>query len=209
MNTFTLQSPFASPSSFSKPPVYLSEISGSDELQSDEVLSEEHFALAFLIGRKSCLKSVLESSGNIINRLSKDGELDEREKEDLARYLKKYVDNWREGLYDIITKYSTIFLERSSCSNLNSQRSLTKGGNAKAPIALSSSERKTIRLYSLATTYASRAHNAPPTHALASLPSCHHPSSHRYSPSSHAAQLHSHGSASTFVRSCPSCSGTL
>ncbi|EDR15937.1 uncharacterized protein LACBIDRAFT_227995 [Laccaria bicolor S238N-H82] len=65
------------------------------------------------------------SSGNDINRLTKDGELEEREKEDLARYLKKYIDIWREGVYDIITQYSTIFLERSSSSNLNSQHLAT------------------------------------------------------------------------------------
>lgn len=157
MDAFTPQSPFASPSSFSKPPVYLPEINGSDDLQADEVSSEEQIALAFLIGRESCLKSVLESSGNDINRLTKDGELEEREKEDLARYLKKYIDIWREGVYDIITQYSTIFLERSSSSNLNSQQSPTKAGNVKASITLSSSERETIRLHSLATTYASRA----------------------------------------------------
>lgn len=154
MDAFTPQSPFTS---FSKPPVYLSEINGSDDLQADEISSEEQIALAFLIGRESCLKSVLESSGNDINRLTKDGELDEREKEDLARYLKKYIDIWREGVYDIITQYSTIFLERSSSSNLNSQQSPTKAGSVKAPIAFSSSERETIRLHSLATTYASRA----------------------------------------------------
>jgi hypothetical protein len=34
-----------------------------------------------------------------------------RDKEDIARYLKKYIDLWREGVYDIITQYSTIFLE--------------------------------------------------------------------------------------------------
>ncbi|KAF9445289.1 Dor1-domain-containing protein [Macrolepiota fuliginosa MF-IS2] len=103
-----------------------------------EPSSEEQLALAFLIGRESCLKTILETSRRDIQRLAKevtaneldtdtqDGsgsrtkskgkekELDEREKEDLARYLKKYIDSWREGVYDIITQYATIFLERSS-----------------------------------------------------------------------------------------------
>ncbi|KDQ31415.1 hypothetical protein PLEOSDRAFT_24213 [Pleurotus ostreatus PC15] len=40
-------------------------------------------------------------------------QLEERELEDIARYLKKYIDTWREAVYDIVTQYSTIFLERS------------------------------------------------------------------------------------------------
>ncbi|KAF9440260.1 hypothetical protein P691DRAFT_740209 [Macrolepiota fuliginosa MF-IS2] len=80
-----------------------------------EPSSEEQLALAFLIGRESCLKTILETSRRDIQRLAKEEkELDEREKEDLARYLKKYIDSWREGVYDIITQYATIFLERSS-----------------------------------------------------------------------------------------------
>ncbi|KAF8079170.1 Dor1-like family-domain-containing protein [Lyophyllum atratum] len=38
--------------------------------------------------------------------------LSDRDKEDIARYLKKYIDVWREGAYDILTQYSTIFLEQ-------------------------------------------------------------------------------------------------
>ena len=98
----------------------LSEINGSDDLEADEVSGEEQIALPFLIRRESCLKSVLESSGSNINRLTKDGKLD------LARYLKKDIAIWREGVYDVITQYSIIFLKRASSSNLDSQRSPTK-----------------------------------------------------------------------------------
>ncbi|KNZ76305.1 Conserved oligomeric Golgi complex subunit 8 [Termitomyces sp. J132] len=38
--------------------------------------------------------------------------LSDRDKEDIARFLKKYIDVWREGAYDILTQYSTIFLEQ-------------------------------------------------------------------------------------------------
>ncbi|KAJ3566124.1 hypothetical protein NP233_g7193 [Leucocoprinus birnbaumii] len=104
--------------------------------------SEEQLALAFLIGREVCLKSTLEATGRDIQRLvnqvssgqgdsdvdkandagkaqskgktkGKVKELEERDKEDLARYLKKYIDAWREGVYDVVTQYATIFLERS------------------------------------------------------------------------------------------------
>ncbi|KAI0747417.1 hypothetical protein C8Q74DRAFT_1186672, partial [Fomes fomentarius] len=36
----------------------------------------------------------------------------EREREDQARYLKRYVDAWREGVHDVVTQYTTIFLDR-------------------------------------------------------------------------------------------------
>jgi hypothetical protein len=32
------------------------------------------------------------------------------------RYLKKYVDVWREGVYDLVSQFTTIFLERSAAS---------------------------------------------------------------------------------------------
>jgi hypothetical protein len=34
----------------------------------------------------------------------------------MAKFLKKYIDVWREGVYDIITQFSTIFLERPPSS---------------------------------------------------------------------------------------------
>jgi hypothetical protein len=72
-------------------------------------------------------------SGNNINQLTKDRELDEREKEDLAHYLKKYLDIWCEGIY-IITQYSTIFLECSFSSNLNSQQPPQKQVMSRHPL---------------------------------------------------------------------------
>ncbi|KAG6820148.1 hypothetical protein H0H93_004730 [Arthromyces matolae] len=87
--------------------------------------SEELLALAFLSGRLSCLASALEPISRDIHRLtnhtlfsSTDGselassqKITEKDAEDIARSLKKYIDVWREGAYDILTQYSTIFLE--------------------------------------------------------------------------------------------------
>ncbi|KAF8167575.1 Dor1-like family-domain-containing protein, partial [Crassisporium funariophilum] len=117
--------------------------------------SEEQISLAFLVGRESCLKSTLEPCGSDISRMSQHRELDDREKEDLARYLKKYIDQWREGVYDIITQYSTIFLEKSSTSS-TLQQSPTKPSNVKLIEPLTSNQ-ETIRLHTLIATYASRA----------------------------------------------------
>lgn len=156
MDGFGPSSPFASSSSSqAKIQVYLS----SEDIVSaeDEISSEEQIALAFLIGRESCLKSTLETCGSDVTRLTKDPErmLDDRDKEDLARYLKTYVDAWREGAYDIIMQYTTIFLERSS----------TRNGSVSSPTTPSPvhQDRETIRLHSLITTYASHALN---THLL-------------------------------------------
>ncbi|KAJ7269391.1 Dor1-like family-domain-containing protein [Mycena haematopus] len=74
--------------------------------------SEEQIALAFLGGREGCLKASLEGNSRDILRLVGGSGLGEREKEDMAKFLKKYIDVWREGVYDIITQFSTIFLER-------------------------------------------------------------------------------------------------
>ncbi|TFK76617.1 Dor1-domain-containing protein, partial [Pluteus cervinus] len=80
------------------------------------VSSEELIAINFLSGRDSCLRSSLESCAKDIQRLtalstSSLQPLKERDKEDLARFLKRYIDLWREGVYDIVSQYSTIFLE--------------------------------------------------------------------------------------------------
>ncbi|KAJ7459080.1 Dor1-like family-domain-containing protein [Mycena galericulata] len=77
---------------------------------------EEQIALAFLGGREGCLKASLEGNSRDILRLVGGTGLGEREKEDMARFLKKYIDIWREGVYDIITQFSTIFLERPPSS---------------------------------------------------------------------------------------------
>lgn len=37
----------------------------------------------------------------------------DKDKESYARFLKRYVDVWREGVYDVVTQYTTIFLERA------------------------------------------------------------------------------------------------
>ncbi|KAF9784768.1 Dor1-domain-containing protein [Thelephora terrestris] len=86
------------------------------------VLDEEEIAQAFLSCRLSCLKRSLEdldverrTSGTFTpvtpsfqqSSVSGSGE----------RYLKKYVDVWREGVYDLVSQFTTIFLERSAASS--------------------------------------------------------------------------------------------
>ncbi|KAG5350827.1 hypothetical protein C0989_009125 [Termitomyces sp. Mn162] len=95
---------------------------GISGLITDEASSEELLALAFLSGRLSCLTSALEPISRDIHRLTNSTtdeapslgipKLSDRDKEDIARFLKKYIDVWREGAYDILTQYSTIFLEQ-------------------------------------------------------------------------------------------------
>ncbi|KAJ7657970.1 Dor1-like family-domain-containing protein [Mycena rosella] len=78
--------------------------------------SEEQIALAFLGGREGCLKASLEGNSRDILRLVGGSGLAERDKEDMARFLKKYIEVWREGVYDIIAQFTTIFLERPPSS---------------------------------------------------------------------------------------------
>lgn len=91
--------------------------------EDSNVHAEEQIALAFLGGREACLKTSLEGCGRdvhgLISVLSSGGELGDREKDDIAKYLKKYIDVWREGVYDIITQFTTIFLERPSTASAN------------------------------------------------------------------------------------------
>ncbi|KXN85722.1 Conserved oligomeric Golgi complex subunit 8 [Leucoagaricus sp. SymC.cos] len=117
--------------------------------------SEEQLALAFLIGREACLKTTLESTGRDIRRLVKQvgDELDERDREDLARYLKKYIDAWREGVYDVMTQYTTIFLERSPAHSEQTH-------------SADNDEHLFSRLHTLLRTYSTRALS---THLLAIL----------------------------------------
>lgn len=119
-----------------------------------EVLEEEELALAFLSGRADCLHTVLGSLGRehgVVGIAQEKGTArrDARDAEDVARFLRKYIDTWREGVYDIITQYTTIFLERTPSSS-------TPPLPLK-PIPTSS----TVMLRTLLTTYAS--------HALTSL----------------------------------------
>ena len=82
------------------------------------VLDEEEIAQAFLSCRLGCLKRSLEdldverrTSGALTSvtpsfQSSLSGE----------RYLKRYVDVWREGVYDLVSQFTTIFLERPASS---------------------------------------------------------------------------------------------
>ncbi|KAF7307219.1 hypothetical protein MIND_00515500 [Mycena indigotica] len=80
----------------------------------DGVQPEEQIALAFLGGREACLKGLLEGPLRDIQRLiGNSGSLGEKEREELALDLRKYIDVWREHFNDIVTQFSTIFLERS------------------------------------------------------------------------------------------------
>ena len=122
-----------------------------------EVLGEDELALAFLSGRGECLNVALVG-------LSREhgvaGIADEakgvslgRDAEDVARFLRKYIDTWREGVYDIITQYTTIFLERTQ----NGPLTPTSSKHNKSSVPTSSP----VLLHRLLTTYAS--------HALTSL----------------------------------------
>jgi hypothetical protein len=77
-----------------------------------QVLSEEQLALSFLTGRLETLDLVL---GTIA--LEKKGIESDREKEAWIRYMKKFVDAWREGVHDVATQYTAIFLERRSAND--------------------------------------------------------------------------------------------
>lgn len=63
------------------------------------ILGEEELALAFLASRGAYMKGLFESI--------------ERERTmDVSRFLKKWIDLWREGVYDVVTQFTSIFLER-------------------------------------------------------------------------------------------------
>ncbi|RDX46727.1 Dor1-domain-containing protein [Lentinus brumalis] len=80
-------------------------------LRKMDVLSEQELALAFLSGRNAYLDGTLRAVE--VERKGVDGEGGvEREREAQARYLKRYVDAWREGVHDVVTQYTTIFLDR-------------------------------------------------------------------------------------------------
>ncbi|THH18840.1 hypothetical protein EW146_g2202 [Bondarzewia mesenterica] len=74
------------------------------------VLSEDELALAFLTGRLENLDLALQAVEMGTDR--------EKDKEAWVRFLKKYIDVWREGVHDIITQYTTIFLDRPSTAAL-------------------------------------------------------------------------------------------
>ena len=93
-----------------------------------QVMLESELALAFVSARIDCLQNALQAverdagvsvatftDGTITgtNTADREKEMDRRA-EDVARFLKKYIDVWREGAYDLVTQYTTIFLERPS-----------------------------------------------------------------------------------------------
>ena len=68
------------------------------------VLPERELALAFLTGRLEALNVALTSA---------EGEKRGLDAPDAwVRYMKKYIDTWREGVHDLLTQYAAIFLER-------------------------------------------------------------------------------------------------
>lgn len=74
------------------------------------VLPEPELALAFLTGRAAHLDGALRATE--LERRGADAD-----KETQARFLKKYADVWREGVYDVVTQFATIFLERGAAEN--------------------------------------------------------------------------------------------
>jgi hypothetical protein len=80
--------------------------------------AEQQLALVFLSGREACLSSALLACRRDVQSLlsgltaESDVVMTDRDREDIARYLKKYIDVWREGVHDIVTQFTTIFLER-------------------------------------------------------------------------------------------------
>ena len=62
--------------------------------------NEEELALAFLTSRAMYLEGVFSSING--------------QRIDDARYLRRYIDAFREGIYDVVTQYTNIFLDRAS-----------------------------------------------------------------------------------------------
>jgi conserved oligomeric Golgi complex subunit 8 len=79
-------------------------------LRKMDVLNEDELALAFLTGRSYYLDGTLKATE--IEKKSIEGDR-EKDKESYSRFLKRYIDAWREGVYDVITQYTTIFLDRA------------------------------------------------------------------------------------------------
>lgn len=67
------------------------------------VLAEDELALAFLASRAAYLDASFAAV-----EAARTGE-----REAHARFLKRYVDAWREGVHDLVTQYTAIFLERT------------------------------------------------------------------------------------------------
>jgi hypothetical protein len=94
-----------------------------------KAMHEDELALVFISARMGCLRDTLDGIERDAGILSNAGGLEfkfpvgstveerereiDREADDVARFLKKYIDIWREGAYDLVTQYTTIFLDRS------------------------------------------------------------------------------------------------
>lgn len=94
-----------------------------------KAMHEDELALVFISARLGCLRDTLNGierdagipsdSGSLEFKFSAGSTAEESEREidreadDIARFLKKYIDIWREGAYDLVTQYTTIFLDRS------------------------------------------------------------------------------------------------
>ena len=158
MDVFGPSSPFASTFSPIKSTLMPSEVEKFVDI-GENISSEEQIALAFLVGRETCLKSILETCGKDVLRMTSHGGLDEREKEDLARYLKKYIDLWREGVYDVIMQYTTIFLEKTSpaAQGLLASRKTSAIKTPDQDFISLRGDHEWRHLYTLITSYASRA----------------------------------------------------
>jgi len=94
-----------------------------------KAMHEDELALAFISARIGCLRNALDDierdagipsdAGRVGFKFSTGSTVEEKEQEidreadDVARFLKKYIDVWREGAYDLVTQYTTIFLDRS------------------------------------------------------------------------------------------------
>lgn len=68
-----------------------------------KALDENELALAFLTGRVTNLNASIAA-------IERDGA---DQLEEASRYLKRYIDVFRENLHEIVTQFSTIFLERA------------------------------------------------------------------------------------------------
>lgn len=68
-----------------------------------DVLSEEELRVAFLTGREHNYRTQLVEI--------------EREKGDPVRYVRRYIDVFREHVYDIIAQFTTIFIDNPSISS--------------------------------------------------------------------------------------------
>ena len=74
------------------------------------VLPEQELTLAFLSRRSSYIDTTLRAVE--VEEKGIDGDWSvERERESQARCLKRYVDAWCEGVHDVVTQYTTIFLD--------------------------------------------------------------------------------------------------